>query len=158
MDWNRFDRTVRMLTTAGTRRGLMSLLAAFPLVGGLAALTGVGASAASRSVRASNKHHHKHKKHKHRKHCTPQPVAQVCAGQCGVVTNNCGQPVQCGIPLGEPCTPTTPETPNACCSGQCGCAGTECTCRNADCNMFACGVTADCCQGTCAAGISQCTT
>lgn len=79
---------------------------------------------------------------------------RCCNGCCG----SDGACVACPVCLeiGETCTPTTPETPNACCSGQCGCAGSDCTCRKATCHIIACGETADCCQGTCAVGISQC--
>lgn len=59
------------------------------------------------------------------------------------------------LDIGATCVQTTPTKPTRCCSGQCGCVGTDCTCRNATCGA-ACDTIADCCQGQCAAGISMC--
>lgn len=48
--------------------------------------------------------------------CTPEPQDVTCAGQAGTVTNNCGQPVECGclMDFHIGCS-----TDTECCSGVC---------------------------------------
>jgi hypothetical protein len=72
--------------------------------------------------------------------CAPDNAA-ACAGKnCGTVTNNCGQPVDCG-------TCTSPQT----CGGGgtanvCGCTPTTCAAQHATCGSIpdGCGGTLDC--------------
>ncbi len=45
--------------------------------------------------------------------CTPEAKATTCAGQCGTVTDNCGQTVDCGGSVGCPCTPDLSSFPGA---------------------------------------------
>jgi len=40
--------------------------------------------------------------------CTPEDAATTCDGQCGMVTNNCGQEIDCGLcPRAAPPVPRT---------------------------------------------------
>jgi hypothetical protein len=55
------------------------------------------------------------------------------------------------IPVGQECNP---EFPGACTSGVCGCDGPNCFCREANCQETGepCGLTSQCCQGSCLLG------
>jgi hypothetical protein len=102
MDAGRFDRIVRALAIASTRRGILRILRALPSAGLLAAVLGDEMEGAKRRKRREPAHHRDHlsaaKKHKKKKKkkCKPQTAAQTCAGKCGSVLNNCKLRVDCG--------------------------------------------------------------
>jgi len=122
MDSEQFDGISRSLATLGTRRGIMRLLGALPLVGVLMTVRDdeqVGATPHRKSrhgthrdqgeithderhqprVSDEGKGKHKGKRKKRRKTpagCVPQSAAQTCAGRCGQVPNNCGTMLDCG--------------------------------------------------------------
>jgi hypothetical protein len=122
MDPTRFDRLARTLAAAGTRRGLVRILAALPLGVTLGALRGEGpeASAEDDDHGSSGRRHRRKAKHRHqtgnnkehrkgkrkgqgkRPGCTSESRAKTCAGKCATVINNCGKPVAC-----DPCTCAT---------------------------------------------------
>lgn len=108
MDAQRFDHLVRALSHAGSRRGLLGLLTALPVVSSLSALLGNEESAA-KDRRRRRKQRHKRRtgkqknpqkgqrKGKHKKKpCQAESAAQTCAGKCAQVVNNCQQAVDCG--------------------------------------------------------------
>lgn len=134
MDARHFDALARALTDAGSRRSLLGLLAAIPILGGLFAFFDAenGADAKGRRQRRKKRHKHgKGRRHtgkrKGNKTCKPQPKEKTCAGKCGSVPNNCKQAVDCG-----PCT----------CDPPCGacerCAGTTCEPCAPCCNDICC--------------------
>lgn len=122
MDGNRFDALSRSVATAGTRRGILHLLSALPLLGVL--LTAIDDEQADakrrrkpqrrrgherKDVQANHrnrgqKHNNKNKKSKkndkhkkkHKRPCSPLSDAQTCTGKCAQVANNCGTVVDCG--------------------------------------------------------------
>jgi hypothetical protein len=101
MDAKHFDRLTRALSDAGSRRGLLGLLAALPVLGGLFARLGDDeADAKGRRKRRKKRHKHGKGRHKHKKHkkkkCKPKSHAKTCAGKCGQVKNNCKKTVDCG--------------------------------------------------------------
>ena len=116
MDSLRFDALARALSAPDSRRRVLGLLTAVPVVGGLLGLlsleeTEAGGRRKRRKTRnkrrsGSDKKHRKGKHHK-KKPCTPDAVTQTCAGKCGSVQNNCQQYVNCGScdcdPACEPC-------------------------------------------------------
>jgi parallel beta-helix repeat protein len=100
MDAKHFDRLARTLTEAGTRRGLLGLLATLPVLSGLFALLDLDETdAKGRRKRRKKKHKHgrprSHGKRKKKK-CKPNSLTKTCQGQCGPVKNNCKKPVDCG--------------------------------------------------------------
>ena len=57
--------------------------------------------------------------------CTSIPDAVSCLGHCGLVANNCGQPITCGICLAsalcvQGACVCVPELPTATCASKCG--------------------------------------
>jgi hypothetical protein len=156
MDARTFDRLARSLTEAGTRRGLLGLLATLPLLGGLLALFRDVDETDAKGRRKRRKKPHKHGKGngRHRKgkrKCKPLARTTVCAGKCGKVKNNCKKTIDCGSCA---CTPPCdecftcqegPTTPGACvpdpdqqgepcgsdgqvcqADGECRCSGDSC--------------------------------
>jgi hypothetical protein len=129
MDPVRFDTLIKTLSSTGTRRGLLRLLAAVPVAGGLLAL-GNPASVA----RKGDKGRQRGKDGKHGKSrsrdgkagrsrdgkagtiCRSESKAKACAGKCGTVRNNCGKRVECGA-----CTCATGCHPvcQTCTAGSC---------------------------------------
>jgi hypothetical protein len=178
VDAQRFDQLVRSLSEAGTRRGLLRLVASLPLAGALLALWDEEeADAHGRRKRRKKRHKHgkgKNKgnrkgKRKGKRACQPESAAQTCAGRCGTVTNNCQQSVDCGPCT---CTPACPVCqlcdaasrtcgPNPATVGQsCGATGQTCQ-RDGTCACIPrttcppganCGTSADGCGGTLACG------
>jgi hypothetical protein len=141
MDAHHFDALVRDFVTSGSRRGLLRVLAALPLVGGLAALRGEeGTDAKGRCKHAHRTRHvaveKKHKKKRHKKKCRPQSLAQTCAGTCGPVKNNCKQTVDCG-----PCECDPP-------CGACETCSADRVCEKCDpcCNDVCCAQTIAVCH------------
>ena len=116
MDGSAFDRFARIVAGTGSRRRVLGLLGALPLSGIVTALGDDATQAVRRHHRRKARHQHQvgddkrnrkgklagDDKGKHR--CKPEPNAILCAGQCGIVTNGCGDNLDCG-PC--PCTPTT---------------------------------------------------
>jgi hypothetical protein len=106
MDARHFDVVVRALSMSGSRRRLAALFMTVPVAGGLRDLLAPAQTAAKR---------HKKKKKKPTPTptpaCKPDPVAQICAGRCGVVSNNCQQLVDCGSCI---CDVRCNDTPTAC--------------------------------------------
>ncbi len=93
MDTRPFASLVRSLRTPGSRRGLLGILTALPLLRGLDLLVDRDDAATAKG---------RHKRHKKKK-CMPPSVAVTCAGKCGPVTDTCKQAVNCG-----PCACTPP--------------------------------------------------
>jgi hypothetical protein len=156
MDARHFDALTRTLSEAGSRRGLLGLLAALPLVGGLVALLAQdeGEARGHRHRRRVKRHKHgrgRRRQHHRKKQCQPNSKAATCAGTCGSVKNNCQKTVDCGSCACEPpCAvcftcedgPNTPGTcvvdpeqqgqacgdPGQVCQadGRCACDGSSC--------------------------------
>ncbi len=115
MDVDRFDGLTRTLATTGTRRGLLQLVAALPLAGGLVTRLTEGAYGAGGNGngaiirgpgrrRRRNRHRHNPGQHKDnrkgkRNQCKPESKARTCGRKCGKVRNNCGKRVDCGACL-----------------------------------------------------------
>jgi hypothetical protein len=123
MDADLFDQLITTLAAAGTRRRLLGLLSALPLVGGLVALLDPDeVDAHGRRHRRKKRHKHgkgRRRKHHRKKRCQPNSKATTCAGKCGPVKNNCKKTVDCGAcACDPPCDvcftcqegPTTPGT------------------------------------------------
>lgn len=134
MDAKHFDALARALTTGGTRRSLVTLLATLPVVGGLLAwLDSNDADAGGKHKRRVKKHKHgRGRRRKHGKKCKPAAQSVTCAGKCGQVMNNCKKLVDCGS---CDCNPACPEcetcqgTPGVCVPQQAGTAcGAAATC------------------------------
>lgn len=110
MDARHFDSLTRVLSGSDSRRRVLAALAALPVLGGVLALGAEDAAAAGRRKRRVKKHKHgsgrrranRRGKDKQPPTCTPESLAQACAGQCGSVTNNCGQDVDCGSCVCDP--------------------------------------------------------
>jgi hypothetical protein len=122
MEADRFDLLIKSLSAAGSRRGLLRLIAALPLAGALAALVSEESEAGRRRRRKArhdpgkDKDNRKGKRKKKGKgkrrkkgngqtpqsgptgqpSCVPESAAQTCAGQCGSVANTCGTLIDCG--------------------------------------------------------------
>ena len=134
MDGRQFDALSRSLAAASTRRGIVHLLSALPVLGVLFALFDeqVGARRHQKARRRNNGHkdaqaeHHnrgqgrnkkKNKKgtskKKGKRHCKPKSAARTCVGRCGQVANKCGPIVDCGpcdcgsCPVCQICDATT---------------------------------------------------
>lgn len=116
MDSRRFDVLSRPHLQAGSRRVLLAALAAIPVLGGLAALSGVSETEARRRRRRKGPQ----RRRRRCKCCLADSDAITCAGKCGGVLNNCRTPVDCGscacqTPCadGEICQ-IAPNTPGVC--------------------------------------------
>lgn len=104
MDANHFDTLTKVLSAGDSRRRLLAGLAGVPLLGGLLGILDADEVEAGGGRRKRRKKRHKHGKGRRRANrrgkkkpgCTPDSLAQTCGGQCGSVTNNCGQSVDCG--------------------------------------------------------------
>jgi hypothetical protein len=126
MDPKRFDQLVVSFSTMRSRRTLLTLLPALPLVGEWLAQFGSEESAAAKRKRRRKEmdHHegqraHNHdglgvakkrkkkKKKKHKKRCTPDSVSKTCAGTCGSVLNNCKKAIDCECPACHICDEAT---------------------------------------------------
>jgi hypothetical protein len=160
MDGKTFDRLSRRFGGAGSRRGLLGLLAALPLAGALMRL--------DEEIVAAKRHkkHHKHKKHKKHK-CHPEPTDQLCAGKCDLVTNKCGKQVDCGpctCATGCPqcqtcdtgtglCVPNGSVVGQVCGTGQVCRADGRCSCDASSCLTGCCGADGTC--GACLAFVTS---
>jgi hypothetical protein len=153
MDPTRFDTLAKSVSRTGTRRGLLRLLAAVPVAGGLLALgdpdamagkngrngrNGTGANG-GKGGKGKSRHGRKGKDGTSRSRCNPPSDAATCAGTCGTVKNNCGKRVNCGPcscgtgchPDCQTCNPVTnacdPIGNGTCCNSATGaCAGGVC--------------------------------
>ncbi len=99
MEEARFDRLVRAVADRTSRRGLIGLLSAVPIVGGLTGvLSPQDAGAKDRRRRRKQRHKRRKNRGKRKKGCTPKSHARVCAGKCGPVKSRqtCGKAVDCG--------------------------------------------------------------
>ncbi len=183
MDSDRFDALSRSLATGGTRRGLMRLLGALPLVGVLTTVLEEEADARrhrkpkGRQNDKSNRHRtdqprgvHEEKKKKQKKKkrkpaspplgCTPT----TCAAQgknCGMILDGCGNQIRCGPDsCGEGYTCTDNRclcaNGNAVCQGVCCEAGQVCQKGNGAC-CTAQGKDAACAGRACGPATDSCT-
>src|SRR4051812_33658723 len=164
MDGKAFDRLSQRFGGAGSRRGLLALLAALPLAGAVAGLRDENAEAAKQQKR--HKKHKKHKKH-HKHKCRPVAVDQVCAGKCSFVTNNCGKQVDCGpcscatgCPQCQTCDTVTglcvangSVVGQVCGTGQVCRADGRCSCDASSCVTGCCGADGTC--GACLAFVTS---
>jgi hypothetical protein len=101
MDASRFDSLTRALSEAGSRRGLLVLIAGLPLVGGLAALLANDDDTEAKNRRKKRKKPHKRAKRRrkrqhNRRRCKAHARKKACSGKCGKVKNNCGKTITCG--------------------------------------------------------------
>lgn len=102
MDRDHLDTLARCCASAGSRRSLLGLLAAVPVIGGLAGSRSPEETVAKERRRRRKQRHKRRKdpgdgkRGKHKKRCQPRSVAETCAGQCGSVSNTCQQTVECG--------------------------------------------------------------
>ncbi|MDQ2652517.1 MAG: hypothetical protein M3Z20_05660 [Chloroflexota bacterium] len=128
MDAHHFDHLTRALTSAGSRRGLLGLLATVPLLGGLLAFLAPEETAAKDRRRRRKQRHKKRKdkskgkpKRNGKQGCKPKKKATVCAGKCGAVKSRqtCGKTVDCGSCN---CSPACTECFT--CQGNAGAPGT----------------------------------
>lgn len=74
--------------------------------------------------------------------CTSDPVDVTCAGKCGLLTDNCGSPVDCGT---SQCV--APAICGAVSPNVCGCIPTTCQAQGQTCGRIlddGCGGTLDC--------------
>ena len=158
MELNRFDQLVQSLATSGSRRGLVGLLTAVPILGGFAALLGDEAPAKGRQTRRQRAGHERdltaeRRKKKKKKKCKPQSLATTCAGKCEAVTNNCQQTVNCGLcPVCHRCNSATrvcqPDPGQQ--GDACGGAGQICLADGScACDAGSCGLGTVCLEGTC---------
>ena len=157
METEQFDGLARTLAGVNSRRTVLGLAAALPMIGGLFAHVDLEqAEARGRRKRAGSRHHEDRqrdvsaakKRKKRKKKCKPQPTATTCAGKCGQVTNNCKQVVNCGPCSCDPSCAT-------CCQGVC-CGGANARCHA---QSGACCVpesTVKTCAGECGQVINNC--
>jgi predicted outer membrane repeat protein len=184
MDGSRFDALARTLSIPDTRRQLLGMLAALPVLGGILGFR-APEEAAAKDRRRRRKQRHKKKKGKHgtrRQGCKPKGKGKVCAGQCGPVKSKqtCGITVDCG-PCDCPaaceacfvCDPSTrtcvadPEQEGDACGspGQVCASDGSCACTAASCPACqlcggdgVCTGCSGCCDGaTCVADCPACT-
>ena len=165
MDDRRFDAISRALGAASRRR-VLGLLAAMPLLGGPSGLLTEDAVEAKnrrrgKDLQQERKGKGKGKK-KRKKRCKPKGKGKVCAGTCGPVRNKqtCRKTVDCGPCICDPaCTGcTTCDAATQTCVSQCAASDTCCdgACidtQRDDANCGACGAACDaseaCCDGAC---------
>ena len=125
-----------------------------PLVSTIATRLPDAADAAGRRKRRKKRHKHQQggKKGKHK--CTPEPVTVTCAGRCGIVPNNCGNPIECGCPVCQSCSggvcTTDPGQNRAVCAGS---GSTTSICCNGVCCDGCCGADGSC--GACLVFVSS---
>ncbi len=125
MDASHFDELIRSLTS-GPRRGVLGVLAAATLLGGLLAVLDPAEGEAKGQRKRHKKPHH-HSKHtgnragkKKKRRCKPNSKATTCAGKCGSVKNNCKKTVDCGSCACNPACAVCqicqegPNTPGTC--------------------------------------------
>jgi len=163
MDPTRFDALARWWA-GSTRRGMLRL----GVGGGVAALLArLGINDAS--AKCVNPGKRCKKKNGKKKKCCggAKCKGKKCACQTGGLAcgANCCQPGQLcltidnvsscinGIlPVGGACDP---QVPLACSTGQCGCNGNLCACREANCVNAGqgCAGSLECCQGVCVANV-----
>jgi hypothetical protein len=94
---DRFDRLTKVLSTGGTRRRLLAVLAALPLTAPLGdVLTGASVARAKKG-----------------KSCKLESRRKTCRGKCGIVRGNCRGPIDCGK-----CCEPEPKTTT--CTLRCG--------------------------------------
>lgn len=177
MDARQFDHLARTLTMPGRRRDLLALLAALPLLGGLATLLEEDEAGAKRRKRgkqakpgrrldAEKKRKKKKKKKKNKKTprlppppppCAAESPATTCAGTCGPVQNACQQTVDCGPCACDPAcdvcfTCQGGPNPPAACVADPGLAGDACgacaTCDGSG-RCVGCAAGLDCCGNGC---------
>lgn len=183
MDARHFDALTRTLTDGGTRRALLSLLAALPIPGGLVALFDLDATEA-KGRRKRRKKRHKHGKGNGRRRktrrCKAPSRAKTCANRCGIIKNPCKKRVNCGSCVCEPtcpvcqaCNPSTgacepdPQqigddcgAPGQVCQadGQCACDETSCApcerCQGDGSCSLPCDGEGCCAEGNCVAGFA----
>ena len=101
MDARHVDALSRALASARTRRGVFGVLAALTAAGGWLASRDEAEAGKRKRRNARSAHRDRapnseKKKKRKKKKCRPESAAQTCAGRCGQVSNNCGQPVACG--------------------------------------------------------------
>ena len=91
MKKKQFDGLTRALAGMNSRRSVLGLAAALPIVGGLFATFDLeDAAARTHRKRAKSRHHDDRqrdvsaakKRKKRKKKCKPQPTATTCAGKC----------------------------------------------------------------------------
>jgi hypothetical protein len=170
MDPTRFDALARVLSAPDSRRRVLGLLAAVPVLGGLVLLDPDDAEAKRKRRRHTRERDHdpdldaekKKKKKKKKKKCTPDAVTQTCAGRCGAVSNNCQQAVDCGPCTCDPACPACQicdeetgqcvadpgQAGDACGSAGQVCFGNSCCTPISTCPAGACGVISDGCGST----------
>lgn len=153
MDPLRLDALARALSVPDSRRRVLGLLAAVPIVGVLLELQSPEETeAAGRRKRRKKAHKHgkgrnrPHRKHKKKPQCTPT----TCAAQgkhCGSIADGCGTTINCG-----PCTCATGCLPDCqvCnpATGLCDDVANDTPCDNGD----ACTRTDTCQGGVCVGG------
>lgn len=161
MDGKTIDRLSQALGGAGSRRGLLGLLAALPLGGAVTRLQSEATEAAKR-----HKRHKKHKRH-HKHKCHPEPIDQLCARKCGPVTNRCGDQVDCGAcscatgcnqcqtcdSATGLCVPNGSVVGQVCGTGQSCRADGRCSCDASSCLTDCCGADGAC--GACLAFVTS---
>ncbi|MDQ2655481.1 MAG: hypothetical protein M3Z20_20825, partial [Chloroflexota bacterium] len=130
MDARHFDTLTRVLSLPDSRRRLLGLLAALPLLGSLLAWLAPEESAAKdrrrrrkgRQKKRRGKATGKRQRQRNKRACKPKGKAVVCAGTCGTVKSRqtCGKRVDCGSCACEPsCAPcftcqAATNTPGTC--------------------------------------------
>lgn len=159
VDAARFDRLARSLTAAGSRRGLLALLATLPLLGGVLAPLGLEESAAKkRRERRKDRHANrrtKRQKAKDRKRGKRKVTLCLDGQALRVKSKRVKKRLRQGATRG-PCSPCVPDcagkpcgTDNGC-GGTCGCAA-DSLCHEGVCQ--ACTVT--CPGGVCDGALMQ---
>jgi hypothetical protein len=174
MDSRQFDTLTRALSEAGSRRGLLAVLSALPLLGGLAALINLDEVGGKGHHKRHKPAHHarlsaakKHKKRKHKKRkqkkCKPRPLAQTCAGKCGTVLNNCKKsvdcdPCDCDPPCGacETCSDALTCEPCEPCCGDVCCLHADAVCHATTAACCVPDTKAQTCNGQCGDVVNNC--
>jgi hypothetical protein len=171
MDSGRFDRVAKTLAQAGTRRGVVRLLAVLPVAGALSALLGDDTAAGGRHKRRTtrNKRHSGNDKDNRtgkrkgkrtgKKRDTPASAPAGCTPTtCAAQGKNCG-PISDGCGATLDCTPACCETQT--CQSECradGCSQGEACGGGGTANVCGCvafGMVTDdenrgaCCDSSC---------
>jgi hypothetical protein len=143
VDDKHFDYLTKSIV-AGSRRGVLHLLALLPVGGWLAAFLGMDETAEGKGRRQRRKKRHKHgrpRRHGTRKQkkCKPKSLAQTCGGKCGRIRNNCKKTVDCGscvcnppCPACQVCDPTDGQCQIDPAQDRQTCAGCR-ICENGEC-------------------------